>query len=119
MDATDGDMRKELLKAKTRHQSAGNDGGGGGSSSKAVDEGFETENGEVGALRRRKPVSLTSSAATTETNNQQQRQQRFSLPIPDNFHRPMSASRLYKVIGKQAKITLKICYGYIILPKPS
>lgn len=99
VDATDGDMRKELLKAKTRHQSAGNDGGGGGgSSSKAVDEGFETENGEVGALRRRKPVSLTSSAATTETNNQQQRQQRFSLPIPDNFHRPMSASRLYKVI---------------------
>ena len=105
MDATDGDMRKELLKAKTRHQSAGNDGGGGGSSSKVVDEGFESESGEVGALRRRKPVSLTSSAAAADTNNQQQRQQRFSLPIPDNFHRPMAASRLYKVIGKQAKIT--------------
>ena len=79
-------MRKELLKSKTRHQSAGTDG--------KSDEGFEAES-EQGTLRRRKPVSLTSAA---EANTQ--RQQRFSLPIPDNFHRPMAASRLYKVIGK-------------------
>jgi len=81
------EMRKELLKAKSRHQSA-NDAKG------STDEGYdgsETGDKQQTALRRRKPVSWTSQAG--------QNQQRLSLPqIPDNFYRPMVASRLYKVI---------------------
>lgn len=91
-DSAEAEMRKELLKAKSRHQSA-ND-------AKVVsnDEGYDGsetggENQQQAALRRRKPVSWTSHTGPN------QNQQRLSLPqIPDNFYRPMVASRLYKVI---------------------
>jgi len=98
-------MRKEVLKAaKSRHKSAGRATEGSNNSSERTNseeefaEVFSDSTTAAGgiagdALRRRKPVSLTGSEHSHKL------EQRFSLPqIPDNFYRPMVASRLYKVI---------------------